>query len=37
VWLHLPVGSQVGDMLRCEKPTHQHWSITPAASVKEAR
>ena len=37
VWLHLPAGSQVGDMLRCEKPTHQHWSITPATSIKEAR
>ncbi len=35
VWLHLPAGSQVGDMLRCEKPAHQHWSITPAASGKE--
>jgi len=37
VWLHLPAGSQVGDLLRGEKPAHQQWCVTPAAPIKEER
>ena len=37
VWLVLPPDTCVGDMLRREKPSAQHWSITPAARSKESK
>ena len=32
VWMHLPPGTQVGDMLRREKPRGERWCITPPSN-----